>query len=174
MQFLVFHDSNDSHVMPHLIPALRNIRTMSDVYWKATLKFNTTYLDNTPDNMFILGSMENCNDSKTLFHDNIHNLLFYLETETFNGDFYLEVESFTESVRQYQQCSAEYINKLTTLKTRLDMISPVILSNLLSDVEDLLRDLNIHELHLPLLQVCWGNLDNPLLYAPCSKYIQRK
>ena len=153
MHFLVFQNSNDSQLSPHLMPSLRNIRTLSDVYWNTTVKFNTTYLDNTPSNMFIEDSLEDCNEKKILFHDNIEDLFIYLETETFNGDFFLKVTSFTDSVKHYSECSAEYINKLTTLKARLDLISPAILGSLLSEVEDLLRDLNIHELHLPLLQV---------------------
>ena len=153
MQALIFNQNDNSSTSPHLISNLINLRALSNMYWNETVKFNTTYISNSAENMFIKKTMARCNNRRESFHDYLESLLSLIMLDTYDDIFYQKVNLFIDNAEQYRDCSSEYIDMLTTLKARLDDVSPSHLRDMSTEMKNILRNLNVYEMHLPLLQV---------------------
>ena len=153
---LVKDDENMNYdVVYQIVANLENCYSLSTIYWNALIHFNTSLHSHTPDNMFIEGDVRSCNTTQANLYGVINEILDIVDSPTFGSRFSVAVGMLGELVELYRSCTCEYINKLESLNRKMDAISPSHIEEISVKIETLLRDMNIHELHLPLIQVSY-------------------
>ena len=152
-------DTGPARISPHLAADMVNLQNIATIYWRSSYQFNRTDQNNSPQNMFVQNSLEICNRTYTSFIDSIGSVLAFINDTVFGDE---EPAIFTErreyikdvvnQTTEFKKCSSEYVYVLDKAHDDIVKISDKFLRAIPKEMSNLMRDLNIQELHSPLKQ----------------------